>query len=271
MPLSTVHIIWGEIAAAQYRRGVIDNLVRLAHAVYDFKTSEESLAFLLGIKESRKDHEWAHVTRLPDQRALGMPLRSRLIDAIFKGDPDVVEDMLDAGVNPDTKAPNGMTALQVAAQQGQDKIAEKLLTRGARVEEPESSQNAFSAVHLAAVSMKPNASKVLNLLADRDADLDRQDADGKTALVRAIEQNRLDHAKILVEKGAKLDTPDNNGLTARAVFDAKFGAVVGDAMIDSFNDTLTRAETIHENKMFRAQEVARHPFGRPPTPYDVHR
>ena len=105
MSINTVHIVWGEIAATLYRRGVIDNMVRLAHAVYDFRSPEESRAFLQGVNEARRPHEWVQVTRLPDQRSLGMPLRSRLIEAIVKGDLDTVEQMLDAGVSPDEEEP----------------------------------------------------------------------------------------------------------------------------------------------------------------------
>lgn len=266
MAFISVHIIWGELAVSLYRRGVIDNTVRLAHAVYDFPSAREAGAFLLGVSEARRPHEWANVTHLPDQRSLGMPLRSRLIDAIFKGDVDTVEEMLDAGVNPDTKAPNGMTAVQVAAQQGQEVIAEKLLERGATVEEPETAPGAHNAVHLAAVSLKPGADRVIDLLARHQADLDREDHDGKTPLMRALEQSRLDQARKLIERGARIDVPDRHGKTAHDYFNERFGGVVGDAVIDGLQVAFKRAEALRQDRLAQLQGSIRHPV-RFPTPH----
>lgn len=268
MTISTVHIVWGELAASKYRLGHIDNTVRLAHAVYDFQTTREAAAFLLGVHEARRPHEWAQVTRLPDQRSMGMPLRSRLIDAIVKGDLATVEEMLDAGVSPDTKAPNGMTAVQVAAHQGQDLIAEKLLERGAAPEEPADSLNPYSAIHLAAASSKPGASRVVDLLSERRIDIERGDRDGRTALMRAIDESRLDSARLLLEKGAKTSTADNAGVTAKDRFERKFGGVVGDPAVGRLEQAFEVAEQAEQKNAERVAAVARSPFMRP-TPYNT--
>lgn len=275
MALSTVHIIWGELAANLYRRRVIDNSVRLAHAVYDFKSDQESHAFLFGIREARKPSEWAHVTHLPDQRSLGMPLRSRLIDAIIRGDADTVELMLDAGVSPETKSPDGMSAFQLAARHGQDVIAETLLERGAKPEEPADSLNTHSALHLAASCTKPGATRIVDMISERDVQLDRPDRDGRTALMRAIDESRLDAARILLEKGAKPGIGDDGGVSAKDRFDKKFGGVVQDPAVDKLSAAFESAEAKEAERLQKVGAATRHasihpspmkPFG-VPSPY----
>lgn len=266
MSLTTVHIVWGELASSLYRRGVIDNTVRLAHAVYDFSSPQEAASFLYGISEARKVHEWAHVTRLPDQKALGMPPRSRLIAAILKGDLDEVSKMLDMGVSPQTRAPNGMNALQIAAREGQGDIAKVLLERGAPAEEPSDSLNPHSAMHLAAASPKPGASQVIALLAERSADLDRIDREGKTALERALEHGRTHQAAALLKNGARPDIPNDAGKTARTLFNERFGAVTQDEGVDALETALDESEHHRVAELARVKALSRHARPRP-TPY----
>lgn len=238
--METVHIIWGELAVSLYRQRIIDNSVRLAHGAYDFRTEIEAQAFLYGISEARKENMYAQVTSLPDIRALGMPLRARIVDAVKNGDVKTVEEMLDAGVDPNTKGPNGMSLLEISADNGSDDVAEKLLQRGARPEESENS--AFSALHLGAASFHPGAGRVVDLITDRQMDINRPDESGKSALIKAIESSRLETALILIDKGAKVNIVDNNGMTARDHFDKKFGGVVNDPLKDKFDDVLGAAE-----------------------------
>lgn len=254
--METVHIIWGELAVSLYKQRKIDNSVRLAHAAYDFRTEAESKAFLLGISESRKEHMYAHVTSLPDIRSLGMPLRSRIVEAVTNGDVEIVEEMLRCGVDVNTKAPNGMTLLEISAEQGNDEVAEKLLEHGAEVEGPENSP--YSALHLGASSFYPGAGRVVDLITDRKIDLDRPDADGKSALIRAIEASRLETALKLIEKGAKVHIPDNNGMTARDHFEKKFGGLVGDPLKDKFELALEGAEKEHHENKQRMTSFIRH-------------
>lgn len=264
--ITTIHIIWGELAVSLYRRGTVNNTVRLAHAVYDFLTEQEGEAFLLGISEARKPHEWAQVTRVIDIRTLGAPMRSRLLQAIADGNLELVEDMLDAGVSPETKGPDGMNALQLAAQHGQVQIAETLLNRGAPPEEPIGSTNPHSAIHLAATSPSPEAAKVVDLLSQRKIDLERADREGKTALMRAIETAHLGAAVVLLAQGALTKTMDNDSKTARNHFDERFGAVVGDEKVDMLHKTLIQAEERTMKSEERAGAMMKQPKVRP-TPY----
>lgn len=266
MLTANIHIIWGEVATSFYRRGIIDNTVRLAHAVYTFNSPSESRSFLMGISEARKPHEWALVTKLPDQRALGMPLRARLIEAIFLGDVDTIEQMLNTGVHPDTKDVTGLTALQLAAQQGQFKAAECLLKHGAQAQIDNDPSSHHSALSLAASSPIHGACRVAELLIQHQVDLERPNPQGKTALMLAIDQGRLDTAQLLIDNGAKLSTCDNNGQTARDHFDKKFGNVQSDAQIDKFLTTMERAEA---NEIRASQALATTNRSSFPTPYST--
>lgn len=265
-PIISVHIIWGELAASLYKRGVINDSVRLAHAAYDFPSPQEAKAFLLGISEARKPHEWAQATRLIEIRKLGEPMRSKLLNAIINGDLDTVEAMLDAGVSIETKGPNGMTALQLAAQQGQPRIAEHLLSRGALAEEPVGSLNPHSAIHLASTSQKPGSGSVVNLLSQREIDLERADRDGKTALIRSIEVGALAASVILLTNGALAKTMDDESKTARDHFKVQYGAVVGDPAVDRLDVSLKTSEGLDLAQREKVAALAKKPSLHP-TPY----
>lgn len=245
MEVYTVHIVWGEVAASLYRNGVINNTVKMAHAAYNFHSKNEAGAFLYGVNESRKHHEWVQVTRIQDQRSLGMPLRSRLINAIMTGDLKEVEKILDMGVNPDTRGPNGMTALQLAAQEGQPQIAQKLLDKGAALEEAPDSPYQHSAIHLAAASHKNEAVKTLNIIAEHSKNLDATNIQGHSPLGLALAYGQLASATALILHGAKIDIPDDHGDSPHEIFEKKYSSVIGDNSIDELRSAVN--EQIEQN------------------------
>jgi uncharacterized protein len=89
---------------------------------------------------------------------------SNLIDAAFKGDIDTVKQLLDKGVNPNSKDSDGETALHYAALKGRTEVVMLLLKKGAN----------------------PNI----------------KDKDGGTPLMSAAWGGHADVAKLLLAKGA---------------------------------------------------------------------
>lgn len=86
----------------------------------------------------------------------------------------MVQAMLDAGVNPNAQAPNGQSAI---VQSGGD-------------------------------------SEITNALAAKGGDINIQDSRGRTALMMAAADSHPDAVRDLIQKGAKLNLQDKDGRTA---------------------------------------------------------
>ena len=258
-----LHIIWGEVPTSLYRSGVIDQAVRNAHAYYQFKSTEEAKAFIYGIQEAIAPSVWAIVSNLPDQRALGMPERSKLITAILKGDLKSVEEALDNGLDPDVKAPNGMTALQIAAQEGRAEIAQKLLDKGAH-SEPQETYGNHSALHSAISSTKNDHLRTTEILAQESNNLDAQNKAGMTALGFAISIGALQKATILLDNGANPNLPDGNGNRPVQIMEETYGSNPSNAEAYEFSEALN--QKIIENE--RAIDLRKRGINpQAPTPY----
>ena len=102
--------------------------------------------------------------------------RTALINAGWRGDPNITETLLEVGADPDIIDHDGKSALIWAASNG-------------------------------------NLS-VTALLADAGADLDTQDKQGLTALMRAAWNGHTGVVEALLKAGADTHPEDNNGLTA---------------------------------------------------------
>ena len=114
--------------------------------------------------------------------------------------------LLDKGANPNVKeAQRGQTALMWAAASSQGPMMRELLAHGAEVD-------AKSATDLMTplVSGEPRAQP--------------RPPGGMTAMLFAVREGCMDCVKALVEKGAKLDLPDPEGVTPliSAIFNAHF-------------------------------------------------
>ena len=259
----TLHILWGEAAISRYRMGKVDNLVLLAHAAYDFQSTKESEAFLYGVKVSRKPESWLLVTNVIDIRKLGQPLKSKLFAAIDRGDALAVEELLEAGVTPNVRAPNGLTPLQTAAKTGQDAVAVVLLAHGAQMNLVTDDAQRETAMHLAVDSYRPEAEKLTTALIDADADIDAFNAKGQTPLMKALDRENLPLALHFLSKGAKLDYADDTGNTARSIFVQKFEGIINDPLVDRFHQEIVSHDAL---KIEVSQKKARLAH---PSPYPI--
>jgi hypothetical protein len=213
MPFIPVHIIWGEEAVRRYRLGIIDNVVRLAHAHYDFEHALEVRGFLRGIGEARPQEEWALVRNLPDINKLGPPLRTRLLQAIREGNVLLVEELVDIGVSLESKDAHGMTPLHWAAREGQARIAEILVDHQAPLDAVAEGAHEQTPLIMACESPREGAKDVAVLLLQRGANPDVQDSKGNTAMHHVSRTAEAEVLEALVNAEANPNIKNNEGMS----------------------------------------------------------
>jgi len=158
-------------------------------------------------------------------------------DAAMRGDAAAVKTLIAGGADVNAAQGDGMTALHWTALNGDSETTEALLSAGAQVDQPTRLGNytplhlassrghgavisrlldggavvsamtdtGVQPIHLAAQAGVPDA--ITTLLA-RGADVNVQDrTHGRTPLVFAVSQNRLDAMRVLIEKGADILRP----------------------------------------------------------------
>lgn len=135
-----------------------------------------------------------------------------LIRSAGLGHAEVMRILISAGVQINYTDEDGCSALIVAAFEGHVAIVGKLLELGADIEHSET--QGWTAL-MAAVS-EANIAVVEKLLA-AGADIEARCRSGGTALMFAAygeDENHSQIARLLLQKGANIDTKDNSGITA---------------------------------------------------------
>ncbi|MCY4429718.1 MAG: ankyrin repeat domain-containing protein [Rhodospirillales bacterium] len=113
---------------------------------------------------------------------------------------DVVEFLLDRGLDLETEDAEGWTPLDYAAQGDAVRAAQRLLDRGA--DSGGSRRVDATPLHSAACS---GATGNVRLLVERGADLGARDSDGRTPLHVAASSNSIEAARALIDAGADID------------------------------------------------------------------
>lgn len=117
--------------------------------------------------------------------------------AVVSGDKTKVEQLLNKGVDPNTKDDSGSTPLHYAAFFGDKDMSEILVIRGANV----NAQNSDGSTPLHIATAMSNRD-VVELLITKGSDVNAQNHDGMTPLSFA---SSADIAKLLIENGAKVN------------------------------------------------------------------
>jgi ankyrin repeat protein len=138
--------------------------------------------------------------------------------AAASGHKRVCEVLLAAGANVNAAGRDGATPLHAAAEHGFVEVAEVLLAKGAQTNTKINGLNngglnigGLTPLHLAAEKGFP---AMVELLLKHGGNINAQDTQGNTALMRAMWFGREACARLLVEKGADLSVTDNSGDTA---------------------------------------------------------
>ncbi|WP_197431086.1 ankyrin repeat domain-containing protein [Aliiruegeria sabulilitoris] len=127
----------------------------------------------------------------------GAPLR----EAAREGKLEIVRLLLERGADPDAPNPGGLTALYLAISRGHIEVAEHLIGIGASVD----TETLIRAA-------RNGDTGVLQLLVN--AGLDINEGDGSTALMQAAGMGHAEAVKFLIENGAEVSTRDETGRTA---------------------------------------------------------
>lgn len=134
-----------------------------------------------------------------------------LFEAVTHGDSDLVEKLLARGANINQKSRHGETALLHAVHNNRMPIVKRLLELKADV----NIQNDHGSTALMIASWKNNDILVQELIR-AGADLNIQNVDGNNALILAVNENAeaIAIVKKLIEAGADLNIENNDGAFA---------------------------------------------------------
>lgn len=131
--------------------------------------------------------------------------------AVDKGDSEEVNEMLEAGCNPNYKMPDGSnwSVLMIAANAGHDELVQKFSKGGKGVSDKDSS--GFQALMLAALK---GHSSVCRCLLDKKADPNANNEFGETPLMMAAAMGHKDVVSMLLDSGADANARDANEMSA---------------------------------------------------------
>jgi ankyrin repeat protein len=135
--------------------------------------------------------------------------RTALIWASANGHTRAVKALLDLGANANAIDNKGMTSLMEASSRGRAEIIRLLLEKGANVNA--SARDGRTALMFASAE---GHTVVANLLIDKGAFIDATNRDGGTSLIMAASNGRTEVVRVLLERGADAEVRDNMGLTA---------------------------------------------------------
>jgi ankyrin repeat protein len=141
----------------------------------------------------------------------------KLIDAAMYGNLKKVQELIASGVDVNAIATCNRTALSLAIQGGKILVIHALLDAGADPNLPDETDDGLAAnaplAEAASTFFATNRSEMVRLLIQRGSNVNQQDAEGQTALMRTLRYSDIEVVKILVEANADLDIRDNDGNT----------------------------------------------------------
>lgn len=140
-----------------------------------------------------------------------------LVDAISSCDGELVQRLLDAGADPNTKSTDGISALCLAIKAGSQTIMSLLLDAGAEVNARPQGRKGVIALHLITMDTDTDFTTFkwkADILFKFGADPDACDHFRRTALQQAAGKGKRDEILYLIEKGANVDLGDDSGWTA---------------------------------------------------------
>jgi ankyrin repeat protein len=140
-----------------------------------------------------------------------------LNEAAMYGNLLQVQELIDAGVDVNAIAACNRTALSLAIQGGKIPVIQALLKAGADPNLPDETDDALAAnsplMEASSTFFATNRGDMVRLLIQHGANLNQQDAGGRTALMQALGYSDMDVIETLIKSGADLDIQDNEGNT----------------------------------------------------------
>jgi ankyrin repeat protein len=129
-----------------------------------------------------------------------------LPELVELGQREAAMRALEQGAEIDARGADGATALIWAAHQGDRELVAALLARGANPD----ATNDYGVTPLAAASVEADAA-ILGALLKAGADVEAANAEGQTALMVVARTGRVDAARLLIERGARVNARESFG------------------------------------------------------------
>lgn len=126
--------------------------------------------------------------------------------AVSRRDPEIVEILIAHGADPNFHDKHGSTPLVEAMRWGYTNVASALIRLGAETSITE--RGTAAPIHYVRDLC------MLEILLEGGADIEAQDEEGRTALIRASACGYEDVVQRMISVGAKIDAKDNYGTTA---------------------------------------------------------
>lgn len=137
-------------------------------------------------------------------------MKTNLVDAVEHSNLELAKELITKGADVNQKDSSGNSLLIVSSANGNAEIVQLLLSSGAALDAVDANMKA-TALHAAAYLGHP---EVIKLLVEQGIDLDIQGPyNGYTALHDAVLQNNIEGVKILVESGANINLKGHDGNT----------------------------------------------------------
>lgn len=164
--------------------------------------------FILFSCNNRKDNSAKNVNPVQETVGISKPLSSVSIhEAALNGQSGQVTALLEAGIDPNLKDPEGRTPLMYASFNGHAEVIKGLVKKGADINLQDNYGR--SALMMASSGPYPVAVK---LLLDNGADPNLIDKEEHfTALMYAAAEGQLDVVKLLLANGADAELKDVDG------------------------------------------------------------
>ena len=137
------------------------------------------------------------------------PQLEEVLNAVRDGEFETVTAAIEGGMAVDAKAPNGMTALHVAAVLGRERFVAFLIEQGADVNDP--AQNGITPLNRAAMGGHLGT---MELLLEAGAHVNAAARWGATPLLSAVDRGQAEAVRLLLAAGADPGVTATNGETA---------------------------------------------------------
>ena len=137
------------------------------------------------------------------------PKLEEVLNAVRDGEFEVMTAAIEGGLAVDAKAPNGMTALHVAAVLGRERFVAFLIEQGADVNDP--AENGITPLNRASMG---GHLETMQLLLEAGADVNAAARWGATPLLSAVDRGRTEAVRVLLAAGADPTVTAMNGETA---------------------------------------------------------
>ncbi|ENH68003.1 Ankyrin repeat domain-containing protein 50 [Fusarium oxysporum f. sp. cubense race 1] len=135
--------------------------------------------------------------------------RTPLIWAAVAGSEGVVKHLIYHGANVNASEYSGFTPLRMSKIKGHDAVGKLLLEAGARI----NGSSSVLDLSLHEAAQRGRNDLITVLLRQKGADIEDEDDFGRTSLILAAREGRLDTASLLIKSGANVEAFDHSNYT----------------------------------------------------------